>query len=222
MSTTIRVTADNLFRMPDDGDRYELVQGELIRMNLAGAEHGAVIGEIAGRLYHFVNTKKIGRVFGAEAGFILERNPDTVPAPDVAFVSRARLETTGLPRAFYPGAPDLAVEVVSPGDTAAEVENKARAWLAAGSQLVWNVRPITRVVEVYRASATKVEILSEDDTLSGDDVVSGFTCRVSEIFPQRSAQPRGVGLNSDVQLAPGRRVPTSDNHCYVRLGVGFS
>jgi Uma2 family endonuclease len=182
MSTATRYTADDLLRIPDDGFRYELVEGELIKMSPAGYLHGAVVMLLSSRLHRFVTEHDLGRVSGAETGFRLEHDPDTVRAPDIAFVTRERLAATGLPQGYYPGAPDLAIEVVSPHDTAAEIDDKARAWLAAVARLVWNVRPITRVVEIYRPAA-KVEVLSEDETLSGEDVVPGFTCPIAEIFP---------------------------------------
>jgi Uma2 family endonuclease len=183
MSTTAYTTAEDLLRLPDNGFRYELVEGELTRMNPAGSRHGAVIVELTARLHQHVRMENLGRVFGAETGFILQRDPDTVRAPDIAFVRRERLEATGLPAGFYPGAPDLAVEVVSPNDTFASVDEKARAWLAAGARLVWNVRPEARVVEAYRP-AHIVEILPEDQTLTSEDVIPGFACLVSEIFPK--------------------------------------
>jgi Uma2 family endonuclease len=182
MSTVTRYTADELLRMPDDGFRYELVRGELIKMSPAGFLHGAVVARLTSRLEQYVNQHNLGCVTGAETGYSLERDPDTVRAPDIGFVSRARIEQTGLPRTFYPGPPSLSVEVVSPSDTAAEVDDKARAWLAAGTRLVWSVRPITRVVEIYRPSG-KVVVLSECDTLTGEDLIPGFACPVSEIFP---------------------------------------
>jgi Uma2 family endonuclease len=183
MSTAIRYTADELLRLPDNGFRYELIRGELIKMSPAGFLHGAIIARLTSRLEQYVAQHNLGSVTGAETGYSLEQNPDTVRAPDIGFVSRARLEQTGLPRTFYPGPPDLAVEVVSPSDTAAEVDDKARAWLAAGARLVWNVQPITRVVEIYRP-ASDIQVLTTEDALSGDEVVPGFTCPVSEIFPQ--------------------------------------
>jgi Uma2 family endonuclease len=182
MSTVTRYTADELLRMPDDGYRYELLRGELIKVSPAGFLHGAVVARLTSRLEQHVAQHNLGSVTGAETGYSLEQDPDTVRAPDIGFVSQERIEKTGLPRTFYPGAPDLAVEVVSPSDTAAEVDDKARAWLAAGSRLVWNVQPITRVVEVYRPGRD-IEVRTAADALTGEDVVPGFTCPVAEIFP---------------------------------------
>lgn len=182
MSTTLqRVTADELFTMPKDGFRYELVKGELRKMSPAGSEHGAIIVNITVLLGQHVKSKKLGVCFGAETGFKIASNPDTVRAPDVAFVSRERVPESGIPKKFWPGAPDLAVEVLSPGDTLEEVEEKVEDWLAAGTRVVWIVSPKRRSVSVYR-SMTDVTRLSETDELDGGDVVTGFRCKVSEIF----------------------------------------
>ena len=118
------MTAEELFRLPDDNCRHELVKGELRRMAAAGFRHGAVIMNVAGPLSQHVRTHELGVVCGAETGFALERDPDTVLAPDIAFVRRERILASGLPAAFWEGPPDLAVEVTSPGDTRREVAEK--------------------------------------------------------------------------------------------------
>ena len=174
-------TASELFEMPDDGFRYELVKGELRRMSPSGSEHAVVIGRLTMRLGQHIEANNLGLYFGAEAGFKIASDPDTVRAPDVAFVGRARVPESGVPKNFWLGAPDLAVEVVSPGDTFNEVEEKVAQWLAAGASAVWIVNPKQRSVAVYR-SMTDVTHLSEDDELDGGEVVPGFRCKVSEIF----------------------------------------
>jgi len=124
--TTARTltTADELFNMPDDGFRYELVKGEVRRMPPAGSEHGVIIIKFVRPFSQFVEDNDLGLVFGAESGFRIASNPDTVRAPDVAFVSRDRIPEEGVPTGFWAGAPDLAVEVISPSDTYTEVEEK--------------------------------------------------------------------------------------------------
>ena len=122
----------------------------------------------------------LGTVLGAETGFTLSRDPDTVRVPDIAFIRRDRLPVE-LPEGYWPAAPDLAVEVVSPNDTIREVDEKAKAWLAAGTMMVWVVNPAWHTVTVYR-SATDIKTLTEDDELTGDDVLPGFRCRIAEIF----------------------------------------
>jgi Uma2 family endonuclease len=182
MSTTSTlVTADELFKLPDDGFRYELVRGEIRRMPPAGGEHGAVIMHLGGPLYQFVKGHDLGVVFGAETGFKIASDPDTVRAPDLAFVRRERIPEGGIPKEFWPGAPDLAVEVVSPGDTYTEVEEKVNDWLGAGTRLVLVLNPRTRTVTVH-TSLTDVMRLTESDVLDGGEVLPGFTCRVAELF----------------------------------------
>ena len=182
-STTSRlVTAHELLALPDDGYRYELVKGELIRMSLAGSEHGVVTMNLAGPLHSYVKRNNLGRVYAAETGFKLESDPDTVRAPDIAFVGRApgfgsETEITG----YRDGAPDLAVEVLSPNDRLRKVEAKVRQWLDTGAQMAWVVDPQRRTVTVYR-SPDQIDVLTEKDNLSGDDVVPGFEIHVADIF----------------------------------------
>jgi Uma2 family endonuclease len=181
MSDTTPVTAEQLLRMPDDGYRYELIAGELRKRSLAGWRQGAVAGELLGLLGMYVIETNLGRVLGAGTGFLLARDPDTVRAPDIAFLGKERLQGEMPEEAFWPGAPELAVEVLSPGDTAGEVDEKVGAWLDAGVSMVWVVNPKWRTVTVYR-SATEIKTLTENDELEGEDVVPGFRCRVGEMF----------------------------------------
>ena len=182
MTTTLqRSTASELFEMPDDGFRYELVKGELRRMSPAGTEHGAIVWNLSGLLAPHIKAENLGQGFGAETGFKIASDPDTVRAADIAFVGRERIPETGIPKNFWPLAPDLAVEVLSPGDTFSEVEEKVKDWLGAGVRAVWVVNPGQRSVSVYR-SATDVALLSEADEIDGGEVVPGFRCKVSEIF----------------------------------------
>ena len=174
-----QVTADELLHMPDDGFRYELVQGELRRMNPAGNVHGRVVMSFAWRLAQYVEENHLGSVYAAETGFRLSSNPDTVRAPDVAFVSRERLEEIGDTEGFWPGAPDLAVEVISPGDSYADVEEKVFDWLDAGTKMVVVINPRQRSATVYK-SPTDITALA--DILNGGDVVPDFELPVREIF----------------------------------------
>ena len=128
------LTADDLAKQPDNGTRYELVKGVLQKMPPAGFEHGIRAAEIGSKLNVYVKTHKLGYVCGAETGFKIAQNPDTVRAPDAAFVSQASIERQGIVRGYWEGAPDLAVEVISPGDTYAEVAEKVEEWLTAGCQ----------------------------------------------------------------------------------------
>lgn len=180
MATTTRVTAEEFFKLANDHSRHELVRGEVVTMPPAGFAHGEDASGIDWFLESHVREHGGGQVV-VEVGFTLFRDPDTVRAPDVAFVSESRLPSPGQRRKFYEGAPDLAVEVVSPDDTASEVLEKVREYLAAGTRLVWVVDRRTGSVAVYRANGT-TQFLGESDTLSGEDVLPGFTVRVGDLF----------------------------------------
>jgi len=175
------VTAEQLLKIPDDGYRYELVAGELRRTPLRGRRHGLVGGRLLGLLGSRAVEERLGRVFAAGTGFVLARDPDTVRSPDIAFIRNDHLPASEPEETFWPGAPDLAVEVVSPGDTFHDLDEKVNAWLAAGAAMVWVVNPRWQHVTVYR-SDTDVRVLTKDGELGGEDVVPGFRCRVGDIF----------------------------------------
>jgi Uma2 family endonuclease len=182
MSTTTQLmTADELFELPRRDFQCELIEGELRRMQFFGGEHGAVVAILVARVGAHVEANGLGLCVGTGTGFIISRDPDTVRAPDLAFVRRERVPAEGVPKKFWPGAPDLAVEVLSPGDTYSEVEEKVEGWLAAGARAVWVLNPKRRNVTVYR-TMTDVTRLSESDELDGGEVVPGFRCKVSELF----------------------------------------
>ena len=182
METTAQLmTAEELLKLPRGKFRYELVKGELRTTSPAGSEHGAIIVKLTWRLGQHVEGANLGIAFGAETGFKIARDPDTVRAPDIAFVRRERIPQDGLPKGYWPGAPDLAVEVVSPGDTVYEVDEKVEEWLTAGALAVWVVNPKRRSVTIYRPQA-KPLTLAADEELDGQEVVPGFRCRVAEIF----------------------------------------
>jgi Uma2 family endonuclease len=176
-----QVTADDLSLMPDDGFRYELVKGELRRMNPAGNVHGRVTMSVAWRLAQYVEENQLGTVYAAETGFRLASDPDTVRAPDVAFVSRARVEMVGEVEGFWPEAPDLAVKVVSPDDSYTDVEEKVFDWLDVGTKMVVVINPRQRSSTVYK-SPTDIIALAEADVLDGGEIVPGFELAIREIF----------------------------------------
>jgi Uma2 family endonuclease len=149
-------------------------------MSPAGSEHGAVIGNLSAMVWNYAKSHSLGRVFGAETGFLIAQDPDTVRAPDVAFVRAERI-SGNLPQGFFVGAPDLAVEVLSPSDRASEVLVKTQNWLEAGCRMVWVVDPLTQSVTVYR-SRRDIVVLAAAELLSGDDVLPGFTLPVAEVF----------------------------------------
>ncbi|HEU0021538.1 MAG TPA: Uma2 family endonuclease [Dehalococcoidia bacterium] len=174
-------TAADLMRISSQGQRCELVKGELVEMAPAGGRHGLIASRIDRRVGSFVEQNNLGGVFAAETGFRLARNPDTVRAPDVAFVTRERLPAEDLLVGFPDLVPDLVVEVVSPSDSAGAVQAKLEDWLRSGASLVWVVYPDTRSVAVYR-SLDQVSILTPGDSLEGGAVLPGFSCPVSELF----------------------------------------
>lgn len=179
--STKLMTADELLMLPDDGKRYELIEGVLIEMSPAGATHGFVALNAAVILRQFVHSHGLGVAFAAETGFILSTDPDTVRAPDVAFVAAERLPAGDLPAGYMRLTPDLVVEVVSPSDTTSELQSKVFTWLDAGCRLVWVVYPATRSVTIYR-SREDVRVLRGEDTLDGSPVFDGFSAKVRDLF----------------------------------------
>ena len=174
-------TAEELERLPSNGNRLELVRGKVYEMAPAGGRHGYVAMNVSLPLGVYVRTNALGYIFTAETGFIIHRNPDTVRAPDVAFVSRSRVQVHDIPDGFIELAPDLAVEVVSPGDSSREVVEKVEDWLQAGVQLVWVIHPSSHSAVIHRSNGD-VRELNADDSLDGEDVVPGFSCRVGDLF----------------------------------------
>ena len=179
--STKLMTADELLKLPDDGKRYELLEGVLNEMSPAGAAHGFVALNAAVILRQFVQSRGLGAAFAAETGFVISTDPDTVRAPDAAFVAAARLPAGDLPTGYLRLAPDFVVEVVSPSDTASELQSKVCTWLDAGCRLVWVVYPATRSVTVYRFR-DDVRVLGEKDILDGSPVFHGFSAEVRDLF----------------------------------------
>ena len=179
MSPPALLTADELqhFYVPDK--RVELVRGLLVVRELPGMRHARVAMDLALALGAHVRAAALGRVY-AEAGFKLASNPDTVRGPDIAFISRGRIPDPE-PTGFAGFAPDLVVEVISPGDRAGEVLAKVADWISAGTRVVWVLDPARRVARVYRADGTE-QILTADESLDGGDVVPDFSCPLREIF----------------------------------------
>jgi Uma2 family endonuclease len=158
-SLTRPVTAEELLVMQGEG-RRELIEGVVREMPPAGGDHGTIAGEIGGLLREYRRAHG-GRIFGAETGFMLARSPDTVRAPDAAYVSEDHAKRVGASPGYWPGAPDLAVEVVSPSDTYTEVHVNALAWLAGGASVVLVVDPAARQVTRYRAADDLVVLAGE-------------------------------------------------------------
>ena len=171
-------TADQLFEA--NLRHCELIQGEIVEMSPAGFDHCGIAGNIGLALGTFVKPRRLGMIAVAEPGFQIAHDPDTVRAPDVAFVRADRIPLGGV-KGFFQGPPDIAVEVVSPNDRASEVMAKAQDWLQAGCPLVWVVDPETRTISIYR-SRSEISVLSDTDTLTGGDVLAGFSVPVGEVF----------------------------------------
>ena len=180
-SETKLMTAEELLNMPKDGYRYELVRGVLKKMAPVGHTGGFYELRIGSLLAMYVDANRIGRAYGANTGFLLERDPDYVLAPDAAFVRQERVEAVPEERGYFPGAPDFVAEVISPTDRYSEVYAKVEEWLNAGARMVAVVNPRNRTVQVYR-SMTDVVTLAETDTLDGGDVVPGWRLPVAAIF----------------------------------------
>jgi len=181
MSTLANLlTADDLLRLPSGGDRYELVRGELRTLVPAGYEHSNVGSELLMLLRQFAKTNSLGGVFGPDLGYILSQNPDIVRCPDVSFIRQQRQPEARLSK-FFPGAPDLAVEVLSPSDTVDEVEEKLANYFAAGTHTVWVVKPRTQSIDVWTAGKLTLS-LQPDDPLTHPQLLPGFECRVRSIF----------------------------------------
>ena len=171
------MTAEELLRLNLPNKRTELVRGVLVVREPAGYRHGDVAAQLLVAIANHVKANRLGRVFAAETGFTLARKPDTVRAPDVAFISTARLPDP-TPRGFAELAPDLAVEVLSPDDRPGDVLGKVGDWLNAGARLVWVVDPVRVLARVYRADGSE-SILDETDALRGEDVLPGFEYQLS-------------------------------------------
>jgi Uma2 family endonuclease len=178
---TLTVTAEELLHMPRGHHRYELIHGVLNKMPPAGHYHGKQVVRVTAPLAVHVRSNDLGSVYAAETGYKLASDPDHVRAPDVSYVSRERLELMGETEGYWPGAPDLAVEVISPSDRYADVEEKVSEWLNAGAHMVIVVNPRSRTVRVHRSHTETID-LTENDVLDGDDVVPGWRLPVTDIF----------------------------------------
>lgn len=175
------ITAEEFFRMPQppDGSQQELVKGVIVTMPPPGTRHGVCCLRIGRRIGNFVEDKNLGTTASNDSGFITERDPDTVRGPDVSFWGRERLPE--VPVGYSTVPPDLIVEVVSPSDHYARIQKRVADYLEKEVRLIWVADPEDRSVTVYRPGQRMV-VLSENDTLSGEDVLPGFSCKVAALF----------------------------------------
>lgn len=174
------VTAEEFARIPDDDHRYELVEGRVVRMSPAGSRHAVLATQIAALLHAYTTSHRLGAVM-TPGGFKIASDPDTVREPDVAFVHKRRIPATGVPDGFWPGPPDLAVEIKSPGDRGSKIRAKIRDYLTHGVILVWVVDPKAGTVTVHQPRMPPVTLGGADD-LDGGDVLPGFSCPIHRIF----------------------------------------
>lgn len=184
METAAKIwTDEELMALPKDGYKRELLQGEIV-MSPAGSEHGIIAVAVCAELRAHARRHRLGAVFDSSTGFRL--TPDDLLSPDAAFVSRARLVSLQrIPRGFFPGAPDLVVEVLSPSDTLEYVHEKMAGYFAHGCRLAWAINPIERNALVYRTSEAE-RLLRVTDVLDGDDVLPGFRLPLAELFAELS------------------------------------
>ena len=180
MTSAKPLTAEELVHLSIPNKRVELVRGVLVVREPAGGRHGRIAANVTVELATFVKAHGLGAVYAAETGFTLARGPDTVLAPDVAFIRQDRLPSPE-PIGFPELGPDLVVEVLSPGDRPGEVLTKVAHWLSAGTALVWVIDPQRRIARVYRADGSEA-ILTADQPLDGEEVVPGFSCRLDAIL----------------------------------------
>lgn len=180
MATTTAMTADALLRLPDRDGSYELVRGELRRKMAPNFRHFRTDGRVSRVVGNFVDEHQLG-IFGSEGGYLLERDPDTVLIPDLSFVRAERLPPEDEQSGYPPLAPDLAIEILSPSDSALEIEKKVETYLRAGVRLVWVVNPVAQSITVHTPDRV-ARTLFAGDTLDGGDVLPGFAIPVAALF----------------------------------------
>ena len=175
------LTADDLLRLDAEGVRGELIRGVLCETMPTGLEHGEIVVNLTILLGNFVKPRRLGRLTASDSGVWLERDPDTVREPDIAYFSAEKIPLDARVTGYAQVVPDLVVEVVSPSNSLQEVNDKALMWLRYGVGLVWVLHPDTRTVDAHR-EGHRVLTLTENDTLDGMDVLPGFVCAVKDVF----------------------------------------
>lgn len=180
MTTTNATTAEQFGEIDEDG-RFDLIDGEVIRLSPSKPLHGNVASRIVQQLGNYADALALGSVFTAEAGFLVAHNPDSVLCPDAAFVRHARLPDKSLWTSFFPFAPDIAVEVLSPSERRRQIERKVALYLAAGAAMVWLVDPSKHSITVHQLDKPP-STLREGDTLDGGEALPGFILPLTDLF----------------------------------------
>ena len=175
------MTAEELLQLYSKGVRGELIRGVLSETKPSGMEHGEIVMNLATELWNFVKPRRLGRLMGSDSGVWLERDPDTVREPDIAFISAEKSPLDERVTGYTEVAPDLVVEIASPGDSRRELNDKALMWLSFGVRLVWVVHPDTRTVDAHRTNHPVIT-LSGTQALDGLDILPGFTYPLHNIF----------------------------------------
>jgi Uma2 family endonuclease len=172
---------ETFMALPDDGNQYEIVNGELVMSN-SGAEHGYIAVILSTILYSFVRSQKLGVVLDSSTAFTLKTGNKR--SPDVSFIAKERLQgLKKLPRGFWQGSPDLAVEVLSPSNTVEEIHNKIIEYFDNDTKLVWVINPEEEYVLIYH-SPKPDRFLRDQDMLDGEEIIPGFQMAVADLFAE--------------------------------------
>ena len=175
------VTANELLEMDRRDIKGELIRGVFCEKMSSGTEHGEIAMLLGSGMINFVRPRRIGRVIGGDSGVFLEKGPDTVREPDIAYISADKLPLDIRVRGYLEIIPDLVAEIISPSDRPAQIHDKTRMWLSYGVRIVWEIHPERREVQVHQLGQPPT-VLGEDDTLDGGDILPGFTLPVRDIF----------------------------------------
>ena len=187
MSVTVEApkkvwTEADLLALPEDGYAHELVNGELVMSPKNDFYHGHICSRLLAALVHFNEPRRLGAILDSSTGFwMVNRN---CRAPDISFVSRARLQALGFKRStrsFFPGAPDLAVEILSPNNTRAEIDERLKDFFASGTRLVWVIDPESQLAEVCH-SLTERRLVGSGGLLEGEELLPGFRYPIADLF----------------------------------------
>jgi Uma2 family endonuclease len=175
-------TDEELMALPDDGNKYEVVDGEL-KVSNSGLEHGYIAVILVSALYNFVSSKGLGVVFDSSTAFSLKTGNKR--SPDVSFLSKDRLQgLKKLPKGFGQSAPDLVVEILSSSNTVAEIHTKIVEYFENGTKLIWVINPNEEYVLVYKNKPQPFRLLGSIDLLDGEEILPGFSFLVAELFPE--------------------------------------